>query len=166
MKDIIQINLTNDIKDIPLKAEYTLYDKVNKLEYIDNLRIYEINLQKAKKTWYTNTSNKSLISLFCCDLDELTSTRGDCLVEKLKKEIKRLNENVEFVKFLSAEEDERLYLNSLKQDSFDKGITQGITQGIEQEKIEIVKNMLKENADINFISKVTGLNVETINELK
>lgn len=157
MPDIIQINLTNGQKDMPLKAEYTLYDKENKLEYIDNLKIYEINLQKAKEKWYNESSNKSLISLFCCDLEELTNTRGDDLVEKLKEEIQRLNKDVEFVKFLSDEEEERLYTNSLKQEAFEDGIEQGI--------IVTAKNMLKENIDINTVSKVTGLSVDEINKL-
>lgn len=54
------------------------------------------------------------MNLFCFDLDELTNTRGDDLVEKIKDEIQRLNEDVEFVKFLLNEEEERLYINSLK----------------------------------------------------
>ena len=47
-----------------------------------------------------------------------------------------------------------------------QGIKQGIEQGIEQEKENTVKNMLKENIDIEIISKVTGLSIEKINKLK
>ncbi len=35
---------------------------------------------------------------------------------------------MEFVKFLTDEEEERLYTNSLKQEAFDKGIAQGTNQ--------------------------------------
>ena len=33
-------------------------------------------------------------------------------------------------------------------------------------KLEVVKNMLKEQTDTNFISKVTGLSIEKINLIK
>ena len=39
-------------------------------------------------------------------------------------------------------------------------------KGIEQEKIEIVKNMLKDEVDISVISKYTGLSKEEIESLK
>ena len=48
----------------------------------------------------------------------------------------------------------------------EKGIEQGIEKGIEQgknlEKIEMIKQMLKENIDIETISKVTGLEIREI----
>ncbi|MBQ4263033.1 MAG: hypothetical protein IJB83_02160 [Bacilli bacterium] len=38
-------------------------------------------------------------------------------------------------------------------------------EGIEHRSIEIVKNMLNENADNLFISKITGLTIEEIEKL-
>ena len=46
------------------------------------------------------------------------------------------------------------------------GIEQGIEKGIEKNKIEIVKNMLDKNLDINLITKITGLSIEEINKIK
>ncbi len=43
---------------------------------------------------------------------------------------------------------------------------EGIEQGSKQKQFEIAKNMLKENSDINFICKVTGLDKEEIESLK
>ena len=43
---------------------------------------------------------------------------------------------------------------------------EGLRDGIEQNKTEIVCNMLKENMDINLISKITGLSLEEINKIK
>jgi len=37
---------------------------------------------------------------------------------------------------------------------------------MEQEKLETAKNMLKEKIDINIISRVTGLNIEDLENLK
>lgn len=72
MPKFIQINLTgeND-KESPLKAIYTLHDKYNNIEFIDNLKIYGINLEKAKEMWYIKSSKTSLIGLLDCDKEEL-----------------------------------------------------------------------------------------------
>ena len=51
-------------------------------------------------------------------------------------------------------------------DGYDFGVTDGISLGIEQAKIEMVRNMLKENASIDFISKVSGLSLDKIKEIK
>ena len=48
---------------------------------------------------------------------------------------------------------------------YKKGIEQGIAQGIEQTKIEIAKQMLANNCDINLIIKVTNLSKEEIEKL-
>ena len=51
-----------------------------------------------------------------------------------------------------------------------EGIEQGIEQGIEKGSLdksyEIAQNMLKENIDIEIISKVTGLNIDQIKMIK
>ena len=45
----------------------------------------------------------------------------------------------------------------------EKGMAQGMEKGIEKRTLDIAKNMLLKNSDINFISDITGL---TINEIK
>jgi len=42
----------------------------------------------------------------------------------------------------------------------------GIKEGIEKNKMEVARNLLKENIDINIISKTTGLSLEEIKNLK
>ncbi|MBQ8219403.1 MAG: hypothetical protein IJZ79_06595, partial [Bacilli bacterium] len=96
---------------------------------------------------------------------------------KLKKEAIYLNNEDEFAKYMPDDVAERLFMNSYIQKGFEQGIVhgieqgivhgieQGIEQGIENEKTEIVKKMLQENTDINFISKITGLSIEEINKI-
>ena len=86
--------------------------------------------------------------------EELLKVKGDKLMEKLKDEAIELNNDDDFVKLMSDEEEERLLKNSY------------IQEGIEQQTIELTKNMLKENIDINQISKITGLSINEINNLK
>ena len=47
-----------------------------------------------------------------------------------------------------------------------EGIEQGIEQGSEKNKKEVIINMLKEKADYNFISKVTGKSIEEIKRIE
>ena len=68
--------------------------------------------------------------------------------------------------------------NTIKEDGYnngynygrDAGLTQGLTQGKElgakTEKLEIAKKMLKENVDVDFIVKMTGLSKEKLEKLK
>ena len=45
------------------------------------------------------------------------------------------------------------------------GYNEGIEQGIEQKQLEIVRRMLEEKADIDFIIRVTGLSKEKIEQI-
>ena len=61
-----------------------------------------------------------------------------------------------------------------KEESRKKGLQEGRQEGREEGRMEgrqerdrqVILNMLKENADMNFISKVTGLSSEEIQKLK
>ena len=44
----------------------------------------------------------------------------------------------------------------------EKGIEKGIEQGTENNKIEIIKNLLREGSDYNFISRVTNKSIDDI----
>ena len=48
----------------------------------------------------------------------------------------------------------------------EEGLKKGLKEGEKNKSIEIAKNMLKDNVDINIISKYSGLSVEEINKLK
>ena len=47
-----------------------------------------------------------------------------------------------------------------------EGMEKGMEKGMQAEKQAVALNMLKEQADIAFICKVTGLSVDEINKLK
>ena len=53
-----------------------------------------------------------------------------------------------------------------REEILDKGKQIGLTEGKQSEKLEIAKNMLNDNMDINLISKYSGLSFEEINKLK
>ena len=62
-----------------------------------------------------------------------------------------------------------LYMNTreyIKAEGVQEGIQRGQQQGAQMRDKQIVLNMLKEQADTDFICKVTGLSQEEINKLK
>ena len=61
----------------------------------------------------------------------------------------------------------------IKEEGRQEGIQQGVQRGVQQGRQEgaqrmqaVVCNMLREKADMDFISKVTGLSAEEIEKLK
>ena len=73
---------------------------------------------------------------------------------KLKNEAIKVNNNDEIVKLLSDEDEERLYINTMKAWGREDGIK------------DMVKKMFKENIDVSTISRVSGLSKEEIEDIK
>ena len=48
----------------------------------------------------------------------------------------------------------------------EQGIEQGIEKGIKQNNIDVAKKMLEEKLPLETISKITGLSIKEITELK
>ena len=57
-------------------------------------------------------------------------------------------------------------LKYAKEDGRNEGMKQGLEQGIEENRIEIAKEMIKDNIDIATISKYTHLSKEEIEKQK
>ena len=171
--DIIQVNLTwglgrnNDEMKI-----YKIMNEKGEL-YVKNFIIYEINMDYYDKIWYSKNEeeikkNQYMIML---DLDkkELKNMPKDKIVDKYITNVTIVNDNPEFQKYMSEEEDKRKIQNSLlseaKENGYTSGINDGISKGENKKSIEIAKNMLKKNMSIEDISDITGLSIEEINKL-
>ena len=179
--DIIQVNLTwglgrnNDEMKI-----YKIMNEKGEL-YVKNFIIYEINMDYYDKIWYSKNEeeikkNQYMIML---DLDkkELKNMPKDKIVDKYITNVTIVNDDPEFQKYMSEEEDKRKIQNSLLSEAKEEGISQGISQGYtsgindgiskgkNKKSIEIAKNMLKKNMSIEDISDITGLSIEEINKL-
>ena len=59
-----------------------------------------------------------------------------------------------------------LHDRDIKKQAYNDGLCEGISKGIYEKSIETAKSMLKDNLDIQTISKYTGLTVEVISSLK
>ena len=101
-------------------------------------------------------------------------SKGNGVVKKYMDELVKVNEDADFLNFISVEKDNMMIENSIRdegirkglKEGLEKGLEQGLEQGTEQSKNEIAKNMLKKDLDISLISEVTGLSNEQINKLK
>ena len=171
--DIIQVNLTwglgrnNDEMKI-----YKIMNEKGEL-YVKNFIIYEINMDYYDKIWYSKNEDeiKKNQYMIMLDLDkkELKNMPKDKIVDKYITNVTIVNDDPEFQKYMSEEEDKRKIQNSLlseaKENGYTSGINDGIFKGENKKSIEIAKNMLKKNMSIEDISDITGLSIEKINKL-
>ena len=168
--DIIQVNLTwglgrnNDEMKI-----YKIMNEKGEL-YVKNFIIYEINMDYYDKIWYSKNKeeikkNQYMIML---DLDkkELENMPKDKIVDKYITNVTIVNDDPEFQKYMSEEEDKKKIQNSLLSEARENGINDGISKGASQEKVNIAKNMLNKSISIEDISDITGLSVEEIENIK
>ena len=142
--------------------------------YVKNFIIYDINMDYYDKIWYSKNEeeikkNQYMIML---DLDkkELENMPKDKIVDKYITNVTIVNDDPEFQKYMSEEEDKKKIQNSLlseaKEEGISQGISQGYTSGINDGIKKTAKNLLSMNMPIEDISKATGLSIEEINKLK
>ena len=168
--DIVQVNLTwglgrnNDEMKI-----YKIMNEKGEL-YVKNFIIYEINMDYYDKIWYSKNEeeikkNQYMIML---DLDkkELENMPKDKIVDKYITNVTIVNDNPEFQKYMSEEEDKKKIQNSLLSEAKEEGISQGYMSGINDGIKQTAKNLLSMNMTLEDISKATGLTVEEIKNLK
>ena len=151
---VIQINL-NNFSFISNNKIIDIYTESNEdnLVLSDKLVFIQIYVPNLRKKWY-NEGEKSLserekyiLALVDMDLDKLKCL-GD---EKVMNEYLKEAEEVSFEDWFGEAYDKEWALKD---------------EGKREEKIEIAKNMLKDNVDINLIKKYTNLTEEEITALK
>ena len=158
----------------PINEAYMTLQKTNNEDYeilTDHLRIIYLELNKYKIT-KDNINDKltKWVDFLTNPIDLEKSTFEDEDIEKARKKLE----------FISSDDKERASLEAIKEGLFDQyssfnigkkegieeGLKEGLKEGEKNKSIEIAKNMLKDNVDINIISKYSGLNIEEINKLK
>jgi len=129
--------------------------------YVKNFIIYEINMDYYDKIWYSKNEDeiKKNQYMIMLDLDkkELKNMPKDKIVDKYITNVTIVNDDPEFQKYMSEEEDKKKIQNSL--------LSEAKEEGISQEKSSIAKNLLSMNMTLEDISKATGLSIEEINKI-
>ncbi len=97
------------------------------------------------------------------DLDkkELENITKDKIVDKYITNVTIVNDDPEFQRYMSEEEDKRKIHNSLLSEARENGFNDGISQ----EKVNIAKNMLNKNMSIEDISEIIDLSIEEIKNI-
>ena len=164
MKNYIQMNFTSGLpKDKPIKSEYVLADIETKDKFVDNLTIYEYNIDKIKDLYKKGKSEYKFIAALDCDKSELDQLcKGNKIMEKFKDEVNDINEDITFTQYMTDEEDTEILINTLMSEAKEEGMK----IGNDHTRFEIAKNMLDNNIDVDTIAECTGLTKEEIEGLK
>ena len=170
----IQLNLTWNLQrylpfDIRQKKKLEFYvkdEETNQKVFEDKFKIVNINMDYYLELWYSkNVENENpfLLLLAAPTIEEMDKiSRGDRLMEKIAKEVKKLNFDPKITEEIAFENEHEIWANTMHS----RGIEQGIEQGSKQKEIEIAKMMLKDNMPTDTIVKYTGLTKEEIESLK
>lgn len=166
----IQLNLTWNMQkyvqfDISRKKELEFYvkdEETNKKVFEDKFKIVNINMDYYLKIWYSkNVENENpfLLLLAAPTIEEMDKiSRGDILMEKIAKEVKKLNFDPKITEEIAFENEHEIWANTMH--------SRGIEEGAKQKEIDIAKNMLNKNMSIETIAEITGLTRKAIEELK
>ena len=164
---VLQINFNNfyrkGLEEKPVRI-YTMNDGSVKLT--DKIIIVEISLPLLQEKCY----NKGVKEL--TEMERAILTTYETNIEKSKELGKGIEVMEHYIdESVQVREDGSLgesydHEVALMNSGYNSGVEKGIETGIEKRNIEIAKNLLKENIDINTIIKVTGLTKEEIENIE
>ena len=171
-KKIIQINFDMFTKFDERKIiKFMIMDTERHIIEDANYEKYHVNLDLINKLYYNKNElskeDRELLLLTMEDVREIEKiVEDDDTMKKAKEKLVDLSEDTELVGMYDKEIVERKVNNTKLLYAEKVAKEQGIKEGIDKTKKEMVINMLKENADIKFISKVTGISEKEILKLK
>ena len=145
--------------------------------YRSNPKIIVKNVAKYKELYYTGDRRKETVYIAffgSTTYEELESIlineESYENVDKFKREVYKMTTNSLWVEKWDEEQDRQRVLNLIRQDSLkegkDIGLKQGKTIGLEEKEQDLIKGMFKNNASIDFVSKVTGKSISKIKSIK
>ena len=140
----------NSSNPVEIKEVHEAYDKVKNTTASKKYKTYIEAVEKAEKL----------------RLQELLSAKEEAIKQGLQKGIKQgKREGLKQGKEEGLKQGKEEGLKQGKEEGLKQGKEEGLKQGKEEGKKEMARNMLKDNVNINTISKYTGLTIEEIQEL-
>ena len=135
---------------------------------------FHICLNNLKNTCYNELTEEEqrYLELFMTDeVNKLKKIAGENeIMKKVVKSLESLSGDSEVISAYEKEEIEKyafqVALEEKKQEGIKQGELNGRKKGEKVKQIEIAKNLLKENVNIDTISKTTGLTITEIENLK
>ena len=170
-KTFIQINL--NVKDVKVDkgdAFIVPYDIRNKEVYIKNNITILKYLEYYRKKFYNDNklshSDMWLVMLTSETFEELYELTGYIMNDKMRDKYIRKVINMSKDSFILHEWEKEKLDELVEYEKRKNALEEGLEQGIEQNKLEVVINMLNKKFDNNLISEITGLNEEEIIKIK
>ena len=165
---VISINLLNfnlNKNDKNVHSCYMIYDTKNARLLTDHLQIHIIELKKFK--FKDNDLKNDLnywLGFFITN--NMEAYMSEIVKEKpiMEEAHKRYNNFIRSRLMMSEYEKKEIYQYD-KQITLEEKRQEGIKEGIEKQNYTIAKSMKKDGADINLISKYTGLTIKEIEKL-
>ena len=173
-KPIIQINLNikNKIEN-ELLNKYSINNSITYNEYLNIFYIININIDKMLDKWYNelnqdiNYFNKyKYVLILGMDEDELMNLEvEDKMINEIKDEVITLNRRPEFYQVISREEDNRMMMKTSFIEGEQAGMKVGLEKGRRENIDETARKMKEEKLSFELISRITGLDINTIKNL-
>ena len=175
-KCFVQINLNAGDKNseigedtivlygLKTKQVYTMnrYTLVKYLEYYRNLYYNDSVNLSCDKMWLVSFTSRTFTELY----DSLENILIQEERERYLRKVIDLSKDVFILHEWEKEKLDELVRITAEENAIKRGLEQGLIQGIEQEKIKTVSEMLKENLDVDLISKITKLSKEEVLNIK
>ena len=184
---VTQINFNNFAvnKSRLVINEYLVMEKNNLDIELELFKKFHMNLDRIKKKCYNNNKKLTIFERYLAIMiiEEKSMlkkiAKGNRVLERVVERIMEINENYdEWVRVYDVvEENNRMWrtivANKEEVIEREKKKAEKRFQRVENKlhkaennTIQIVKNLLKQNLDINLISEVTGMSVNKIKDLK
>ena len=175
LKPVISINLIDDIlfdkTDNRMHTCYLLKEKNSNKILTDHIQLHYVEIPKFDENANIKRELKNCILFLKSNKEEDMSQllKEDTIFEKAMKKYNYFTDNEDLLNEYDKREAYLFYQASLmrgsRKDGFEEGIKEGKLAGIKEGKISMAIAMKKDGADINLISKYTGLSIEEINKL-
>ena len=134
-------------------------------EETDEFRKFHVNLKNIGDVCYNEANKyfKFFTTHKISDLEELV--KGDEILMDSLEELKNISRDSVLISELERRELEEYCQKLALLDAKNDGKLEGKLEGMEENKIEIARMMLKDELNVNTISKYTGLSINQINDI-
>ena len=143
-------------------AIYSKKKNTNKI-LTDHIQMHYVEIPKFDENSDIKKELKNWILFLKSNKEEDMSQllKEDTIFEKAMKKYNYFTDNEDLLNEYDKREAYLVYQHSLMRDFKEEGKLEGLKEG----KISMAKAMKKDGADINLISKYTGLSIEEIKKL-
>ena len=170
-----QLNLNIQKSDKDLEEEYEILSTKTHKRLLDNYKIVCKSLDYYNELYY-NQDNKLrediiwLSLLNANSLDELKEIASLVMNDKEKEKfVSDCEDACKDVKWLSEWKSDfwaDVVRHNVLEDAKNEGLKEGFEHGIEQNKIEMVKGMIKEKIPLKTIEKIANVSLEEIKKIE